>query len=72
MDIITFVTENATKNNWTEFVVSICIVAGLCYLIYKESKDNKLCKWENKVWKYIAAFFKSLFYTISDELRKVH
>lgn len=72
MDIITFVTENATKNNWTEFMISFCVVAGLCYLIYKESKDKKLCKWEHKAWKYTVAFFKSLFHTVSDEFRKVH
>lgn len=49
------------------FVLECCALALLCYSIYRE-KD--IAKFERKAWFYIKAFFKALFYTVRDLVKR--
>lgn len=46
-----------------QLLFDFLLIIGWLVLIYNE---RKIYMWERKVWKYIRAFFKALYYTIKD------
>ena len=46
-----------------QLLFDLLLIIFVLILIYNE---QKIVVWERKVWKYIKAFFKALYYTLKD------